>query len=277
MKPGGIFADMHTHSRNSHDGVATVAQMAQMQIKNGSFAFAVTDHFDSLYENDLLWKRLDDSRNETLKTRADFADKIKILFGIEMGESIDFPDVAQKALDKYKNDYDVVLGSVHTISYKNTYVPYSQIDFSGFSADDVQEFLKIYFDDVLKTAQTLDFDILTHITCPVRYISGKYGKKCDISLFEKKICEILDVIIERGIALEINTSCINALIFDFMPDENIVRMYKNRGGMLVTLGSDAHIADNTAVGFEKAAQMLKNIGFDKCCYFEKRQLNFFEI
>jgi hypothetical protein len=57
--------------------------------------------------------------------------------------------VAQKALDKYKNDYDVVLGSVHTISYKNTYVPYSQIDFSGFSADDVQEFLKIYFDDVL--------------------------------------------------------------------------------------------------------------------------------
>ena len=62
----------------------------------------------------------------------------------------------------------------------------------------------------------MDFDILAHLTCPLRYIKGKYGIEVDITVFEEKISEILTLIIKREIALEVNTSSFD-LLNDFMP------------------------------------------------------------
>ena len=61
---------------------------------------------------------------------------------------------------------------------------------------------------MLEMIEGCDFDILAHLTCPLRYINGKYAMDVDCKMYENKIKSILERIIERKIALEINSSCV---------------------------------------------------------------------
>ena len=46
--------------------------------------------------------------------------------------------------------------------------------------------------------------------------------------------------------------------------------YKELGGYLVTLGSDAHVTHKAAVAFEEALALLKECGFRNIFYYENR-------
>ena len=41
----------------------------------------------------------------------------------------------------------------------------------------VLEYLNRYFDNVIYMLENCDYDIAAHITCPLRYINGKYGAR----------------------------------------------------------------------------------------------------
>ena len=105
--------------------------------------------------------------------------------------------------------------------------------------------------------------MVAHLTCPLRYINGKYARNVDTTDFAEQIDEILDTIVAKSLALEVNTSN----LYDggsglLMPDEQILRRYYARGGRLVTVGSDAHIAERVGLKFAQTLDLLRNIGFD---------------
>lgn len=56
-----------------------------------------------------------------------------------------------------------------------------------------------------------------------------------------------------------------------MPDAEILKKYRAMGGYLVTVGSDAHIAENASADFDKIYGLLKKIGFKSVFYFKDRQ------
>ena len=102
------------------------------------------------------------------------------------------------------------------------------------------------------------------------YANGKYKFGIDLVNYKDKINKILDEIIARNIALEINTSSVDRLN-DFMPNDDIIKAYYEKGGRLITLGSDAHTPSRASIDFDKAVATLKEIGFDGIYYFENRQ------
>ncbi len=260
------LVDMHTHSRNSHDSQCPVADMAQAEAGQKMKAFAVTDHCDILD-----YPRIDVVaviRASLAETAQQEQADIRVLRGVELGDAIWNREVAEQVLALA--DYDVVIGSVHTAPYKEYRNAYSHIDFSRMSQDDIYGYLDQYFEDVLKTAERVPCDILAHLTCPLRYIVGKYGMEVDVTRFDERIDEILRLIIDRGIALEVNTSSLGMCPWT-MPDERILRRYRELGGYLVTLGSDAHVAAHAAHGFPETVAMLGRIGFADVYYFEKRR------
>ena len=168
-------------------------------------------------------------------------------------------------------DYDVVLSSIHKINFRNDTTFYSQIDFSTFTNEDLFEFMDIYYNDVLKMFETLDFDILTHLNCPERYINGKYKMNFDCTApYAKKIETILKITIEKGIALEVNTSSFD-MLDDFMPGMDIVKKYYQMGGRLITLASDAHVHENASLHFDNAIEFLKETGFENIYYYKNRK------
>lgn len=134
----------------------------------------------------------------------------------------------------------------------------------------VLDYLDAYFDDVLTMLETMDMDVLAHLTCPLRYINGKNRMGLDIERYSRKIDRILKTIIEKGIALEVNTSSVE-LLFDVMPSQEILGRYHHMGGTLLTLRSDAHRAEDASRDFEKALDALRRIGFEHIYYYVKRK------
>lgn len=264
------YFDSHVHSRNSHDAHSPVSDLAETAIRRGIAAFAVTDHCDIEYY--LSWdqpKRVDASIAETRATAAQYADRVKILTGIEIGEGIWNMDHTEDILSRHA--YDVVLGSIHAVRYRDMTEPFAKIDFSGVSDEDINGFMAQYFEDYAETVRTVPADVMTHLCNPLKYITGVYGKPVDLHRCEREINEILDMIIARDLALEVNTACLGGGYDAFMPEEWIVKLYHDRGGTLVTIGSDAHRADRIGAGLDRAVELLQKIGFSAYYYFENRK------
>lgn len=94
----------------------------------------------------------------------------------------------------------------------------------------------------------------------------------DCKMYENKIKNILERIIERKIALEINSSCVyeGSRYCELMPERWIIQMYKDMGGYLVTTGSDAHLAENSANGFDEMYSILRELDFKNTYYYKNR-------
>jgi histidinol-phosphatase (PHP family) len=261
-----ILCDMHTHSQSSHDSKARVLDVATSCIERGVCAFAVTDHCDIGYCDSInIASILDTSLNETLEVARKFSDKVEVLAGVEIGEAIWNPSYATELLKGYS--YDVVIGSVHAVRYKSYTQPYSTIDFTKMATEELEQYIDKYFDDLLEIVQSADCDVVAHLTCPLRYINGKYGLGVELSKNREKILKILDCIIEKSLSLELNTSGLGTIHNTLMPERWILEEYKKRGGYLITIGSDAHTPEKVANGFEEAIKILKECGFDAYYYY----------
>lgn len=264
-----MLADMHTHSVYSHDSVCPIEDMCAEQLKNGTRITAVTDHADIFSYNEYdIFEPIKNAHNAIKVLNKKYDGEILILSGVEIGEGTWFPQIRKKM--EALVDYDVIIGSVHCVKYKQLTMPYSAIDFSELPENTIYEFLDAYFDDVTEMTETADFDILAHLTCPIRYISGKYKIKLNMESFKSKIDNILKKIIKQNIALEVNTSGYD-MLNDFLPSCAIIKRYHDLGGELLTLGSDAHIAQNASKNFEKAISFIKETGFKHLYYYQNRK------
>ena len=262
LKPAkniGAIADLHTHSLCSHDSRCPVEDMRAAQESKGTHYMATTDHCDTwYYPKSFVKDEIINSFNNSKAAAEKNPDGTVLLRGVELGDGTIFGDVAQNIADMLP--YDVIIGSVHGINFKDAPFYYSQVDFGKFSPEDIDAYLTDYFEDVLRLVETQDIDIMAHLTCPIRYITGKYGIEVELDKYEEIIGKILSTIIRKGIALEVNTSSCH-MIKDFMPGRDVIRRYKEMGGYLVTLGSDAHTAENASVNFASAMEFLKAEGF----------------
>lgn len=263
-----IIADMHTHSENSHDSTCKIEDMYAAQLKKGTEIFAVTDHCDvfSFREYD-IFKPISNAYETVCRLREKY-ETDNILTGVEIGEAFWYPKEYEKIIRL--EDYDVVIGSVHCIRPKGETEIYSHIDFSKPNQDEIYRYAQVYFDDLLEMIEKTDFDILAHLTYPIRYLNGIYGRGVDLSRFDGEIEEILRRIIKRGSSLEINTSSYD-LLNDFMPTTEILKKYYSMGGRMITLGSDAHAAERASQNFDNAIAAAKEIGFDGIYCYRKRK------
>lgn len=264
-----FLADMHTHSENSHDSVCKIEDMFLSQLEKGTQIMAATDHFDTFaFDSYDIFTPIKNSFETVQKLNDKYRDKGLILTGIELGEGFWHPDICKKALNLV--DYDVVIGSVHSVKQKNLTAPFSVLSFKDSPEEELYAYINAYFDDMITMINFMDFDILAHLTIPLRYLNGKFHRDIKLAPFREKIQKILSLIIEKGIALEVNTSTFDFL-GDFLPSREIIKEYYNMGGRLITLGSDAHTKENASFRFPEAIKALKEIGFESIYYYKNRK------
>ena len=263
----GVIADMHLHSQHSHDSQCPVIDMAQAQEQKGVSLMAVTDHCDGGFSDVLPYSKIEASYEEARQTDA-LMEELQILTGVEIAGSFANPQAADKMAKHLP--YDVIIGSVHSVFDPVSQKPMGLYGAKEFSEEYMYDFLKIYYDSMRKVVEVLDCDILAHMTYPIRYLTGRFGYKVDLDRLRDQIDGILEAIIRKGIALEINTSSYD-LLNETLPGRELVQRYYDMGGYLVTLGSDAHAAENAAKAFNEALTMLKEIGFENIYYYKGRK------
>ena len=263
-----MICDMHVHSNNSHDARSTLDEICASAIGKGVGIIAITDHLDVVYsDRQDVFSCVRSSYTDAVAAGEKYKGEVEVLAGIEIGDAMLFPNFSSECANAL--DYDVIIGSIHTAPFDEWTAPYSLIDLSLMDDAEINKLMCKYFDDLDEMVAKCDFDIFAHLTCPLRYINGKYHRGVDISTYSDRIEKLLLDIIKRDLAFEVNTSGFGTPV-GFMPDKDIVKRYVELGGKKITLGSDAHIADNIAKGFDEAIAMLKELGICEIYSFKKR-------
>ncbi len=262
--------DCHNHTWYSHDSQCDPEMLCRCAVSKGLLGIAFTDHCDMEYVNQTdIATPICNSAEDSRRCGRIYAGQLKILTGIEIGEAIWHFREAEEIVQMIP--YDIILGSVHAVRSRLSRAPYSQIDFSGFTDDEIDSYMRTYFDDMSEMIERCDFNVLSHLTCPLRYITGKYGIPINMEKYEVQIIQILRQIIKKKIALEINTSNKNSVYDVYMPMRKIIEQYHMMGGYLITVGSDAHVAENTGHMLGQACEMLKEIGFTELYYYQNKK------
>ena len=260
--------DLHTHTAFSFDCTpdASVDAMCRAAIARGLTHLAITDHCDINGEVEGLYAVLDKEAvfAAVSDAKQKYADRLTILFGVELGQATQYPKEARALLEKYP--YDIVLGSLHNLANTPDFCFMSKHN-EKYPAPQLAEMsdaeIAALFDRVLdESMELLDFDgihVLTHLTYLHRYVR-RVGREMDFTPFRPKLTALFEKLISRGIALELNSSTLGNGGTS-MPTPELLALYRRCGGRLVSIGSDAHTPDALAQNFEAAARILTDCGF----------------
>ncbi len=258
--------DMHVHSDNSPDGKHSPMYISECAVKNNLGAIAITDHcevdkfFEEKYNNMIFH-----SFFESCKARTAFEGQLLVLIGLEIGQPLSNKALADKIAKHYS--YDYIIGSIHTPDGFDKDI--KEIEYDKI---DVYKFMENYFLQLAEIAKWDGCDALAHITCPMRRIQGKYNIDFDYSEIASVTDELLKTMICYGKALEINTSGLRQKIGRTMPDTNIIKRYRELGGKLLTIGSDAHDANDCGKGIREAMATARDCGFEKFTLYVNREV-----
>ena len=266
-----IMFDMHLHTKYSSDSKETLDNICKSALEKGLKGIAFTDHATIYkYEELGIYNNFTKCKEEIFRLKKKYEGKLTILFGAEISEAYANPQAEQEILNL--DGLDVVLCSIHDnmpIEHLGADTFMRKNDFNKLPKEKTKQILKIYYDILKHTAKNNDYDVLAHLTYPFRYINCRDNANYDMFEFKSEFEEILNTLIKRDKALELNTSM--SYTDFFMPNEEILLLYKKLGGKLITIGSDAHTANNVATGFDKAINLLKKCGFDTYYYYKNRK------
>lgn len=271
-----ILVDSHNHTYHSHDAVSKIENLCAVAKSKGLWGIAVTDHADVQYNNENNgMEHIRASVRETRAMASRLEGELCVLSGLEIGESVWDVDYSHALIDSLSPD--VVLGSVHSVRYKDRDRSFSTIDFTEWSEALLDDYMKQYFEDMYEMVEKVDMDILTHLNNPLKYINGKFCHRIGCSPYGDRIRDILKTVIRRGIALEVNTALVGSSYSILMPETDVIATYKALGGERVSIGSDSHREADVGRNLDYALSVLKATGFDRYCYFKNRQCTFVDI
>ena len=194
--------DMHTHTDNSPDGNHSTMYLCECAEQTGLRAIAFTDHCEvDAYYKDHYDRAAFQAYFEVVKARSVFRGRLIVAAGIELGQPAYDPALAEHILSKF--DYDVVIGSVHNLRGRKDFY---FMEYDGFTDSDLDAMVEEYLKELLTMVQWGGFDILAHLTYPLRYMVGENHRNIDLNRHSDLIDEILRQAARSGKALEINTS-----------------------------------------------------------------------
>ena len=257
-------SDSHIHTDCSRDAADPATMICDRAAKLGLYSVTITDHCEcNRYLADGYDKSICQSIFEAHKASAIFQGKLHVHSGVEVGQPLQEPSAAADLFERC--EFDFVLASVHNVRGKEDFF---DLD---YTKENLEEVLERYFDELLQTIEWGGFDSLAHLTYPWRYIVGEHGIPIDDKRWEKRIDEVLKLLIEKGKALEVNTSGLRQRLGVSMPDLPVLRRYRELGGSLVTIGSDAHRWADVGAGIERGLELLQKAGFGHFAIYVSRQ------
>ncbi|MCH5323708.1 MAG: histidinol-phosphatase HisJ family protein [Eubacterium sp.] len=267
-----IIMDMHNHSNLSPDGSNTPEEMVQRACELGIKHYSLTDHLEinKFYDEEYLYEEPIRRGSEIIPALIEkYSGKINMGYGIELGQPLQDMPLTERMLSSYK--YDFIIGSLHMCDgWDDFYL----LDYSQVSADML---MGLYFEELLAMARWGEFDVLGHLTYPLRYITGESGIEIDMEKYLPIIKEIFTTLIKKDMGIEINTSGLRQQIGKPLPDEYYVALYKQLGGKILTIGSDAHRTEDLGKGIAECTAMAKRLGFDYLTFYKNRKPQFIKI
>ena len=270
-----MFADYHVHTRYSDDSVYPMEAVVKDAIRRSLEEICITDHVDYGVKADwnsgqeILYRHGEPLANvdypryaaEIKRMQDLYGRQITIRMGMEFG--VQTHTISQFTSLFRRYPFDFIILSIHQVEDKEFWTQ----DFQQGRTQ--REYNERYYEEMLHTVMEYkDYSVLGHMDLIKRYdMAGLYP-------FEKvrpMIAEILKIVIADGKGIELNTSSHRYGLTDSMPSAEILRLYKDLGGSIITIGSDSHAPEHLGTYIKEAEIQLKEIGFYQFCTFEKME------
>lgn len=276
-----VYADYHVHSDYSDDSWYLMEDVVKDAIQMGLKGICFTDHVDYGVKPD--WKPDEEFQagkntevknvhyefyfSELDKLSRKYANKITIKKGLEFGMQTHTIPQFEKLYQTH--DFDFILLSVHQIGNKEFWTGEFQ---KGHTH---QESYDKYYDEMYQLVTSYkDYSVLAHMDLVRRYLD----KEVDMFEYSKdKVEQILRMVIEDNKGIEINTSSFRYGINGLTPSIEILKLYHDLGGTIITIGSDSHKPEHLGFHINESKKLLKDIGFKHFCTFNKMNPIFHEL
>lgn len=276
-----MFADYHIHTEFSDDSIYPMESVVKDAIGLHLDEICITDHVDYGVKDDwdsgkeMVYRKGEPLANvdyprymeEIQRIRRIYQDRIVIKTGMEFGVQTHTIPKFQKLFDRYP--FDFIILSIHQVEDKEFWTQEFQ---KGRTQDEYQ---KRYYEELLKVVQTYkNYSVLGHMDMIKRYDpAGDYPfeKVKDIT------AEILKIVIADGKGIEVNTSSHRYGLADSMPSAKLLKLYRDLGGTIVTIGSDSHKPEHLGKYIQEAKEQLKELGFCSFCTYNRMEPVFHEL
>ena len=276
MRNGRYIADYHMHSSCSFDAKFTMAEMVKAAIESGADEICFTDHVEPLEETKLRditpehdWAKHAAQYEEA---KAVAGGRIKVRLGAELGEVTVVDTALTDHLLATAPPLDFTIGSVHGFALRGEVIDLCWG--AERSESDWDEVLRLYLAEVRKLAVWGKFNVLGHLTLPLRYAKEDYGmKNLSFAPYRDEIADILETLIGKNLGIEINTNRGG----DPLPDEPWLCLYRDLGGEIITMGSDAHTPNYIGCAMEARQELLKACGFRYFATFAEQKPIFHKL
>lgn len=277
-----MLADYHVHTCYSDDSDYPMEDMVRDAIALGLEELCFTDHVDYGVKRDwddprgMLWRpgapgepermavaNVDYPRYaaEIAALQQKYAGKIILRMGMEFG-------MQQHTIPEYERlfaayPFDFILLSVHQVEDREFWTQEFQ------SGRTQAEYNLRYYQEILALVQRYqNYSVLGHLDLISRY------DEAGVFPFEEIrpiVTEILKTVIQNGKGLELNTSSRRYGLTELTPSVEILKLYRNLGGRILTIGSDSHRREHLAAWLLESQEALRELGFGEVYTFRQMQ------
>jgi len=259
--------DLHVHSTCSADGGSAILDYARRAAATGLRVIGFCEHVD-FDPRDRAYEYLDAGRYdlEIAATREEVPG-VRLCQGVEITYQAGLEARIRGWLAARRWDY--VVASVHLVDYADGWAmisePRAVEDY--YAGHTRRQAYVPYFEELLRAVRSGLGDVLGHLDLIKRYGVTHYGAFRPAE-FEAEIRAVLRAMVEAGMGLEINTSGWRQAPGEPYPGLEVVRWYRELGGEVLTVGSDAHRVEDLGAGVPRALDLARAAGFRAVAAFE---------
>ena len=273
-----MLADYHVHTEFSDDSVFPLENVCALAIERGIDEICITDHVDYDVRPDWDEYRRDPSCAKIFEgkpsinvdyeryfpaieaARERFAPTLAVKTGMEFGVQSHTAERFHALFEQHADAWDFIILSIHQVGNEEFWNGTFQ---KGRTQD---EYNMQYYEEMLRVVQRFDdWSVLGHLDLIKRYDTA--GPWPDANARDI-VAEIMKEAIRRGKGIELNTSSIRYGLSDLTPSEDILRLYRDLGGHILSIGSDSHRPEHLGAHIPMMRERLQAIGFTEFCTFD---------
>ena len=264
--------DYNIHLDYKSANLDTINAMCSSAITKGIDEIAFVVHM--FFDNNQKSKPYDHKQVCDLveSAREHFSGDLFVRLGLEISYQTKYLELIEDFLKE--NTFDFTIASVHHLNE----LPLNNQDelFEFFKAHKLPDAYLPYFFEVKRAAECKLFDLIGHFDFIKKSGVEFYGP-FDSNMFSNILNGILKTIIINGMGLEINTSGMRQNPREYYPANEILKTYRQLGGEIITVASDAESKDNIGAGIPNALWLAHSTGFEFVTAFENGEPAFIPI